>query len=116
MKIEVEYEYKIPKHYEDKHGSGIDTIEQMIADYGLEAARWFCVGNVHKYFDRWEDKDGDSDLNKAMMSIHCIREINRRLKNKGDNSDEMIVNRLRDVPDTVEEVRDGLGRTWWRKK
>lgn len=116
MKIEVEYEYQIPKHYKDKHGRGIDTIEKMIADYGLKPARWFCLGNVHKYLDRWEDKDGDSDLNKAMVYIHCIREINRRLKNQEDKTDDVIVSRLRDVPDTVEEVQDGLGRTWWRKK
>lgn len=116
MKIEVEYECQIPKHYKDKHGYGIDTIEKMIADYGLEPARWFCLGNVHKYLDRWEDKDGDSDLNKAMVYIHCIREINRRLKNQEDKADDVIVSRLRDVPDTVEKVQDGLGRTWWRKK
>ena len=116
MKIEVEYEYQIPKHYKDKHGRGIDTIEKMIADYGLKPARWFCLGNVHKYLDRWEDKDGDSDLNKAMVYIHCIREINRRLKNQEDEVEDVIVTRLRDVPDTVEEVQDGLGRTWLRKK
>ena len=116
MKIEVEYEYQIPKHYKDKHGYGVDTIEKMIADYGLEPARWFCLGNVHKYLDRWDDKDGDSDLNKAMVYIHCIREINRRLKNQEDKADDVIVTKLKDVPDTVKEVRDALGRTWLRKK
>lgn len=115
MKIEVEYEYQIPKHYKDKHGDGVDTIEKMIADYGLEPARWFCLGNVYKYLDRWNDKDGDSDLNKAMVYIHCIREINRRLENKEDDSDEIIVNMLKDVPDNIKEVRDALGRTWLRK-
>lgn len=116
MKIEVEYEYQIPKHYKDKHGDGVDTIEKMIADYGLEPTRWFCLGNVHKYLDRWDDKDGDSDLNKAMIYIHCIREINRRLANKEDNFNGITVTGLKDVPDTVKEVRDGLGRTWLRKK
>ena len=116
MKIEVEYEYQIPNHYKDKHGYGVDTIEKMIADYGLEPARWFCLGNVYKYLDRWNDKDGDSDLNKAMVYIHCIREINRRLENKEDKFDEIIVNMLKDVPDNIKEVRDGLGRTWLRKK
>lgn len=116
MKIEVEYEYQIPKHYKDKHGDGVDTIEKMIADYGLEPTRWFCLGNVHKYLDRWDDKDGDSDLNKAMIYIHCIREINRRLANKEDNFDGITVTGLKDVPDTVKEVRDALGRTWLCKK
>ena len=116
MKIEIEYDCTVPDYYADKHGSGIDTIEKMIADYGLEAARWFCLGNVYKYLDRWDDKDGDSDLNKAMVYIHCIREINRRLENEEGYSDEMIVAMLRDVPDTIKEVRDGLGRTWRREK
>lgn len=116
MKIEIEYDCSVPDYYADKHGLGVDTIEKMIAEYGLKAARWFCLGNVHKYLDRWDDKDGDSDLNKAMVYIHCIREINRRLENEEDYSDEMIVARLRDVPDTVKEVHDGLGRTWRREK
>lgn len=116
MKIEIEYDCSVPDYYADKHGSGVDTIEKMIAEHGLKAARWFCVGNVYKYLDRWDDKDGDSDLNKAMVYIHCIREINRRLENEEDYSDEMIVTRLRDVPDTIKEVRDGLGRTWRREK
>ena len=116
MKIEIEYDCTVPDYYADKHGYGIDTIEKMIADYGLEAARWFCLGNVYKYLDRWDDKDGDSDLNKAMVYIHCIREINRRLENEEDDSDEMIVTRLRDVPDTCKEVHDGLGRIWRREK
>lgn len=116
MKIEIEYDCAVPEYYADKHGSGVDTIEKMIAEHGLKAARWFCIGNVYKYLDRWDDKDGDSDLNKAMVYIHCIREINRRLENEGDDSDEIIVAMLRDVPDTAKEVRDGLGRTWRREK
>lgn len=116
MKIEIEYDCSVPDYYADKHGSGVDTIEKMIAEHGLKAARWFCIGNVYKYLDRWDDKDGDSDLNKAMVYIHCIREINRRLENEEDDSDEIIVAMLRDVPDTIKEVRDGLGRTWRREK
>lgn len=116
MKIEVEYEYKIPDHYANKHGEGVDTIEKMIAEHGLKAARWFCLGNVYKYLDRWNDKDGDSDLNKAMVYIHCIREINRRLEIEGDKPDTVVITGLRNVLDTTTEVQDALGRIWYRKK
>ena len=42
MKIEIEYDCSVPDYYADKHGSGVDTIEKMIAEHGLKAARWFC--------------------------------------------------------------------------
>jgi hypothetical protein len=50
-----------PDHYQGKH----ECLDEMIALFGLEAVKHFCMCNVYKYRFRAARKNGAEDLNKA---------------------------------------------------
>ena len=60
-----------PKHYT---AGGIETIDYIHANFGAEAFRDYCVGNVLKYASRWRHKNGIEDLRKA--SVYLLWAIN----------------------------------------
>lgn len=52
-----------PDHYQR---GGIETIPFIAAKLGPEGFRSYCLGNVLKYVSRWQDKNGEEDLKKAL--------------------------------------------------
>lgn len=52
-----------PDHYQR---GGIETIDFIAAKLGPDGFRAYCLGNVLKYVSRWQDKNGEEDLKKAL--------------------------------------------------
>ena len=52
-----------PSHYTT---GGIETIHFIRAKLGPEGFRAYCLGNVLKYVSRWQEKNGQEDLEKAL--------------------------------------------------
>lgn len=50
-----------PKHY----NRAIECIDEMIAVFGVEVVKHFCLCNVWKYRYRASDKNGQEDLDKS---------------------------------------------------
>lgn len=50
-----------PKHYQGKN----ECIDVMIAMFGKEAVKHFCMCNAYKYRFRADMKNGDEDIKKA---------------------------------------------------
>jgi hypothetical protein len=65
-----------PGHYTD---GGIEAIDYIRAKLGKEGFRAYCLGNVLKYVSRWDKKDGEQDLNKALVYLQwaIAKEPNR---------------------------------------
>ena len=52
-----------PTHYNIKGRK--ECIEEMLDMFGEEHVRAFCLLNIQKYIYRYEEKNGEEDLNKA---------------------------------------------------
>lgn len=55
-----------PDHYTE---GGIEAIDYIRAKLGPEGFRAYCLGNVLKYVSRWDKKDGEQDLAKALVYL-----------------------------------------------
>ena len=60
-----------PKHYQGKH----ECIDEMIAMFGVEAVKHFCMCNVYKYRYRASAKNGQEDLDKADWYMNKLMEL-----------------------------------------
>lgn len=61
-----------PAHYQGKH----ECIDEMIALFGVDAVRAFCMCNVYKYRFRAAQKNGAEDLAKADWYMDKLMELN----------------------------------------
>ena len=61
-----------PSHYQGKH----ECIDEMIALFGVEAVKHFCMCNVYKYRYRAEAKNGAEDIAKAEWYMDKLMELN----------------------------------------
>lgn len=52
-----------PAHYT---AGGIETIDYIRAKLGEDGFRAYCLGNVLKYVSRYQHKNGEEDLKKAL--------------------------------------------------
>lgn len=79
---EIERNYKIlfpeepekvdhPAHYQGKH----ECIDEMVAMFGVEAVKHFCMCNVYKYRYRAAAKNGQEDLDKANWYMDKLIEL-----------------------------------------
>lgn len=78
-----------PSHY-TREGA-IESINEMIAVFGLEAVKHFCICNVWKYRYRAADKNGIEDIKKSdwyMAKYIDILRAENALKNNA--SDEIV--------------------------
>lgn len=84
-----------PSHY----NRGMECIEEMIAVFGIEAVKNFCICNVWKYRYRASEKNGQEDLDKAdwyMKKYVELSETQRVVKVKDQKLiDEYIDNLVR---------------------
>ena len=60
-----------PPHYQGKH----ECIDEMIALFGIEAVKHFCMCNVYKYRFRAANKNGQEDLDKADWYMDKLMEL-----------------------------------------
>ena len=62
-----------PKHYQGKH----ECIDEMIAVFGVEAVKHFCMCNVWKYRYRASAKNGQEDLDKADWYMSKLMDLRK---------------------------------------
>lgn len=62
-----------PAHYQGKH----ECIDEMIAMFGVESVKHFCMCNVYKYRFRAAQKNGQEDLDKADWYMDKLMELER---------------------------------------
>ena len=62
-----------PNHYQGKH----ECIDEMIAMFGVEAVKHFCMCNVYKYRYRASEKNGQEDLDKADWYMDKLMELKK---------------------------------------
>ena len=62
-----------PLHYTN---GDIECIDAMIAAYGTEAVKNFCICNAFKYLWRFKHKNGEEDINKMLWYINKYKELN----------------------------------------
>ena len=62
-----------PDHYNQ---GGIECIDAMIAAFGEEAVKNFCLVNAFKYVWRARDKNGMEDIDKAIWYLNKFKELN----------------------------------------
>ena len=74
-------DYKNPAHY--KHGK-YDLITHLADIFTEEELRGFLKGNIFKYVDRYQDKNGIEDLEKAREYTHRLEEFEKKV-NGEDN-------------------------------
>ena len=77
LNIDVNDDYKKPTHY--KHGK-YDLITHLADILTEEELRGFLKGNVIKYIDRYRDKNGIEDLEKAREYTHRLEEFEKKVK------------------------------------
>jgi hypothetical protein len=62
-----------PAHYQGKR----ECIDEMIALFGVEAVKHFCMCNVYKYRFRAANKNGQEDLDKADWYMDKLMELEK---------------------------------------
>ena len=65
-----------PKHY--CRDGAMECMEEFIMLYGMEAAMYACLFNVHKYRYRAADKNGEEDLRKSDWYMRKYKELRER--------------------------------------
>jgi len=60
-----------PAHYQGKY----ECIDEMVAMFGVEAVKHFCMCNVYKYRYRAAAKNGQEDLDKADWYMGKLMEL-----------------------------------------
>lgn len=61
-----------PSHYNQ---GGIECIDAMLAAFGEEAVKNFCLVNAFKYVWRARDKNGMEDIDKAIWYLNKFKEL-----------------------------------------
>lgn len=82
-----------PKHY----NRSVECIDEMIAVFGVEAVKHFCLCNVWKYRYRASDKNGQEDLEKSDWYIKKYMELSetqRAVKTKDQKLIDDYINDL----------------------
>ena len=75
-----------PKHY-TREGA-MESIDEMVFLFGIEAVKNFCLCNVWKYRYRASDKNGDEDIKKSdwyMRKLVELTKIQKDLENNKNN-------------------------------
>jgi len=73
---DVNDDYKNPAHY--KHGK-YDLITHLDDIFTEEELRGFLKGNIFKYVDRYQDKNGIEDLEKTREYTHRLEEFEKKV-------------------------------------
>jgi len=68
-----------PKHY--CREGGMESIDEMVLVFGVEAVKNFCLCNVWKYRYRASDKNGEEDLKKSDWYMRKYKELEEKEKN-----------------------------------
>ena len=79
-----------PSHY----NRGMECIEEMIAVFGIEAVKNFCICNVWKYRYRASEKNGQEDLDKADWYMSKYMELARKIKIEDQKLIDEYINNL----------------------
>lgn len=63
-----------PKHY-NREGAKFSCFDEFLLLYGVEAARYACLFNIHKYRYRAAEKNGLEDLAKSDWYMNKYAEL-----------------------------------------
>lgn len=80
-----------PAHYRQEKIQCIDAMRYIFGDISVAN---FCVCNAFKYLWRFEDKNGDEDIDKAKW---YIAEFKRLLNENADDILDDLPQNMRDV-------------------
>ena len=61
-----------PQHYNQGR---FECIDVMVDVYGVEAAKSFCMLNAFKYIWRFNNKNGNEDIRKAVWYLEKYLEL-----------------------------------------
>lgn len=67
-----------PFHYQGKY----ECIDEMVALFGVDAVRHFCMCNVYKYRFRASRKNGPEDIEKVEWYMGKLMELNQEVKER----------------------------------
>ncbi len=70
--VRLQNQVNHPPHYNQ---GGIECIDAMVAAYGKEATKHFCMCNAFKYVWRSQDKNGIEDIDKAIWYLNKVKEL-----------------------------------------
>lgn len=70
-----------PSHY--CRDGGMESIDEMVSVFGVEAVRHFCICNVWKYRYRASSKNGEEDLKKSDWYMKKYIELGEMLDGTG---------------------------------
>ena len=62
-----------PKHY--CREGGMECFDEFMLIYGIKAAKYACLFNIHKYRYRAADKNGEEDLRKSDWYMKKYKEL-----------------------------------------
>ena len=62
-----------PRHY-NREGA-MECFDEFVLIYGIEAAKYACLFNIHKYRYRAADKNGEEDLKKSDWYLNKYKEL-----------------------------------------
>lgn len=79
-----------PKHY--CRENGMESIDEMVLVFGVEAVKNFCLCNVWKYRYRAADKNGEEDLKKSDWYMRKYKELEEKEKNSTAIPQVKIIN------------------------
>lgn len=81
-----------PKHY--CRENGMESIDEMVLVFGVEAVKHFCLCNVWKYRYRAADKNGEEDLKKSDWYMRKYKELEEKEKNSTVISQTKIIDTI----------------------
>ena len=72
-------EIQHPKYY-NREGA-MECFDEFVLMYGIEAAKYACLFNIHKYRYRAADKNGVEDLKKSDWYMKKYRDLSSKTVN-----------------------------------
>ena len=73
IKLDEQSNVDHPQHY-NREGA-MECFDEFVLIYGVEAAKYACLFNIHKYRYRAADKNGMEDLKKSDWYLKKYKEL-----------------------------------------
>lgn len=78
-KIDLDANFNVVKKPEHYHKYALDTIAMLRDGFPPEVLRGFLIGNIYKYIQRYQLKNGHEDLRKAMRYMELLMDEEKPL-------------------------------------
>lgn len=78
-----------PSHYNRENA--MECFDEFLLIYGIEAAKYACLFNIHKYRYRAADKNGEEDLKKSDWYVNKYRELSQITESKEEPKKNKVI-------------------------